>query len=109
MPAIFAENVANPRPDGVDRGGGWVSFAPIYTDALGPQGSPGETYIGMMQSNVTTIVDALSGDGGRSAWLLQIQHLPTHVVCLSVELKRREYSGLPPHARRFRPHAARSA
>jgi ABC-type Zn uptake system ZnuABC Zn-binding protein ZnuA len=37
---------------------------PLYTDALGPPGSPGETYIGMMRSNVATIVTALSGDQG---------------------------------------------
>jgi ABC-type Zn uptake system ZnuABC Zn-binding protein ZnuA len=42
-----------------------VTLAPtLYTDALGAPGSPGETYIGMMQSNVTTIVDALKGDQG---------------------------------------------
>ena len=39
-----------------------VELAPtLYTDALGPPGSPGETYEGMMRSNVTTIVDALRG------------------------------------------------
>jgi manganese/iron transport system substrate-binding protein len=36
----------------------------LYTDALGAPGSPGETYIGMMQTNVTTIVDALKGNQG---------------------------------------------
>jgi ABC-type Zn uptake system ZnuABC Zn-binding protein ZnuA len=32
---------------------------PLYTDALGAKGSPGDTYLGMMRHNVTTIVDAL--------------------------------------------------
>jgi zinc/manganese transport system substrate-binding protein len=65
VPAIFAENVANPDLMESIAAEAGVSLAPpLYTDALGPQGSPGETYVGMMESNVTTIVDALSGDGG---------------------------------------------
>ena len=31
----------------------------LYSDAMGPAGSPGGTYIGMVRSNVDTIVDAL--------------------------------------------------
>jgi ABC-type Zn uptake system ZnuABC Zn-binding protein ZnuA len=63
VPAIFAENVANPDlMESIAAEAGVVLAPPLYTDALGPQGSPGETYVGMMQSNVTTIVDALSGD-----------------------------------------------
>jgi zinc/manganese transport system substrate-binding protein len=65
VPAIFAENVANPDlMESIAAEAGVVLALPLYTDALGPQGNPGETYIGMMQSNVTTIVDALSADGG---------------------------------------------
>ena len=65
VPAIFAENVANPDLMESIAAEAGVSLAPsLYTDALGPPGSPGESYVGMMQSNVTTIVDALSGDGG---------------------------------------------
>ena len=64
VPAIFAENVANPDlMESIAAEAGVVLAPPLYTDALGPQGSPGETYVGMMQSNVTTIVDALIGDG----------------------------------------------
>ena len=60
VPAIFAENVANPDLMESIAAEAGVALAPtLYTDALGPQGSPGATYIGMMQSNVTTIVDAL--------------------------------------------------
>ena len=62
VPAIFAENVANPDLMASIAAEAGVTLAPtLYTDALGPAGSPGETYEGMMRSNVTTIVDALSG------------------------------------------------
>jgi zinc/manganese transport system substrate-binding protein len=65
VPAIFAENVANPDlMESLAAEAGVELAPPLYTDALGPPGSPAETYIGMMQSNMTTIVDALSGDRG---------------------------------------------
>jgi ABC-type Zn uptake system ZnuABC Zn-binding protein ZnuA len=32
---------------------------PLFTDALGKPGTPGDTYENMIRSNVTTIVDAL--------------------------------------------------
>ncbi len=62
VPAIFAENVANPDLMASIAAEAGVELAPaLYTDALGPEGSPGETYEGMMQSNVATIVAALAG------------------------------------------------
>lgn len=62
VPAIFAENVANPDLMASIAAEAGVTLAPtLYTDALGTAGSPGETYEGMMRSNVTTIVDALNG------------------------------------------------
>jgi len=62
VPAIFAENVANPDLMTAIAAEAGVQLAPtLYTDALGPPGSPGETYDGMMRSNVMTIVDALKG------------------------------------------------
>jgi zinc/manganese transport system substrate-binding protein len=65
VPAIFAENVANPDlMESIAAEAGVELAPPLYTDALGPPGSPGETYMGMMQSNVATIVDALGGDRG---------------------------------------------
>jgi zinc/manganese transport system substrate-binding protein len=65
VPAIFAENVANPDlMESIAAEAGVELAPPLYTDALGPPGSSGETYIGMMHSNVTTIVGALSGDQG---------------------------------------------
>ena len=63
VPAIFAENVANrDLMESIAAEAGVELAAPLYTDALGPPGSPGDTYVGMMQSNVTTIVDALNGN-----------------------------------------------
>ena len=62
VPAIFAENVANPDlMESIAAEAGVALAPPLFTDALGPEGSPGDTYVGMMQSNVTTIVDALKG------------------------------------------------
>ncbi len=60
VPAIFAENVANPRlMERLAREAG-VALAPtLYTDALGQPGSNGDTYVKMMRYNVATIVDAL--------------------------------------------------
>lgn len=36
-----------------------VQILPLYTDALGPAGSGADSYLGMMQANVTTIVNGL--------------------------------------------------
>jgi ABC-type Zn uptake system ZnuABC Zn-binding protein ZnuA len=59
-PAVFAENVANNSLlDQVAREAGVQVVATLYTDALGPAGSAGGTYTGMMRSNVTAIVQAL--------------------------------------------------
>ena len=62
VPAIFAENVANPDLMVSIAAEAGVELAPpLYTDALGPEDSPGDTYTGMMQSNAATIVAALGG------------------------------------------------
>lgn len=62
VPAIFAENVANPDLMAAIAAEAGVALAPpLYTDALGPEGSPGESYVGMMRANVEAIVDALGG------------------------------------------------
>ena len=60
MPAVFVENVANPKMlQAVAREAG-VKVAPqLYSDALGKSGSSGEDYIKMMKYNVRTIVEAL--------------------------------------------------
>ena len=59
-PAIFVETTINPkqireiaRETGVRVGG------ELYSDSMGPPGSAGETYIGMMRENVLLIVRAL--------------------------------------------------
>jgi zinc/manganese transport system substrate-binding protein len=62
VPAIFAENIANPDLMAAIAAEAGVTLAPpLYTDALGPAGSPGDSYVGMMRSNVDTIVTALAG------------------------------------------------
>ncbi len=59
-PAIFVETSINPKQireiakeTGVKIGGS------LYSDSMGPAGSAGETYIGMMRENVLLIVKAL--------------------------------------------------
>lgn len=60
VPAIFAENISNPRLMEQIAAEANVTLAPtLYTDALGEPGSDGETYIKMMRYNVQTIVTAL--------------------------------------------------
>lgn len=58
--AIFVETSVNPKlireiakDAGVNVGG------ELYSDSMGPPGSAGETYLGMMRENVLTIVEAL--------------------------------------------------
>lgn len=59
--AIFPENVSKPALMEQIATEARVRLAPpLYTDALGPRGSPGATYLGLMQHNVRTIVAALS-------------------------------------------------
>ena len=59
-PAIFVETTINPKQireiakeTGVEIGG------ELYSDSMGPEGSAGETYIGMMRENIILIVNAL--------------------------------------------------
>lgn len=61
VPAIFAENVTNPAlMEAIAAEAGVALAPPLYSDALGAPGTPGDTYDGMMRSNVTTIVEALA-------------------------------------------------
>ncbi|TWI75364.1 manganese/iron transport system substrate-binding protein [Desulfobotulus alkaliphilus] len=59
-PAIFVETSVNPRQirEIATQAGIRVGGA-LYSDAMGPPGSAGETYIGMMRENTLTIVEAL--------------------------------------------------
>ncbi len=59
-PAVFAENVSNSRlAEQVAREAGVRLAEGLYTGALGPAGSAGETYDGMMRADVRLIVGAL--------------------------------------------------
>lgn len=59
-PAVFAENVSSPRlAEQVAREAGVRLVEGLYTGALGPAGSEGETYDGMMRADVRLIVGAL--------------------------------------------------
>ena len=62
VPAIFAETVtAGDLIDTIAREAGVVVAPALYTDALGANGTPGESYVGMMRHNTETIVAALGG------------------------------------------------
>ena len=60
IPAIFAENILNPKLTRKIAEEAGVKIVPtLYTDALGPVGSPGSDYLGMMRFNVNKIAEGL--------------------------------------------------
>lgn len=60
VPAIFAENIHNPKlMQRLAEEAGVKLAPPLFTDALGTTGSEGDTYEKMVRYNVTTIVEAL--------------------------------------------------
>ena len=60
VPAVFVENVANPKLiERVAREAGVKVAPPLYTDAIGAAGSPVDSYPKMVRHNVTTIVTSL--------------------------------------------------
>lgn len=62
VPAIFAESSVNPAlAQQVGREAGVKVVTDLYADALGPKGSDGATYIGMMRADANKIVEALKG------------------------------------------------
>jgi manganese/iron transport system substrate-binding protein len=63
VPAIFAETTINPTLIRTVAQEAGVKLAPqqLYSDSIGAPGSEGDSYIKMMQSNTTTIVNALGG------------------------------------------------
>ena len=62
VPAIFVENMSNPKVmQQIAQEAGVTIAPPLYTDALGEANSSGATYIEMMRYNVRTIVTALTG------------------------------------------------
>jgi ABC-type Zn uptake system ZnuABC Zn-binding protein ZnuA len=61
VPAIFADTTGNPALAGrLAEESGVLLGPPLYTDSLGPPGSPGATYDSMMRHNTRCIVEALS-------------------------------------------------
>lgn len=61
--AVFFEATTNAKlVDLVAQEAGVTVVGQLYTDSLGPAGSPGATYLGMFRSNVDTIVRALKGN-----------------------------------------------
>lgn len=57
---IFTENTVNARlAQTLARETGATVAPPLYTDALGPKGSAGDTYLKAFRSNVDTMVRAL--------------------------------------------------
>lgn len=62
VPAIFAENIANPALVEQIASEAGVAVAPtLYTDALGQAGTAGENYLSLVRYNVETIATALGG------------------------------------------------
>src|SRR5262249_52371817 len=60
--AIFPESSLNPRlADTVARETGASSSYSLYGDTLGPDGSPGATYLGMENANADELVRGLTG------------------------------------------------
>lgn len=58
--AVFVETTINPKQiREIARETGIVIGGELYSDSMGPPGSAGETYIGMMRENVLMIVTAL--------------------------------------------------
>ncbi len=68
VPAIFVETTISPRTIEavraavLDRGGEVVIGGELFGDAMGDEGTPEGTYIGMVRHNVSTVVRALGGE-----------------------------------------------
>ncbi len=60
VPAIFVETSVNPKLiQQIAKDAGVKVGGTLYSDAMGGEGTAGETYIGMMRENVLTIVESL--------------------------------------------------
>lgn len=68
VPAIFPETTINPRnieavqAAAQDRGFDVAIGGELYSDAMGDEGTPDGSYIGMIRHNVLTIAEALGGE-----------------------------------------------
>ncbi len=63
IPAIFAETTINPQLIKTVAEEADVVLAPqeLYSDSLGAPGSPGDSYVKMMEANTQSIVESLGG------------------------------------------------
>ncbi|NJN30088.1 MAG: zinc ABC transporter solute-binding protein [Synechococcales cyanobacterium RM1_1_8] len=63
VPAIFAETTINPQLIQTVAAEAGVKLSPqaLYSDSIGAVGSPGESYIKMIEANTKAIVEALGG------------------------------------------------
>ena len=60
MRALFVENVSDPRlVDRIAREAGARVGGTLYSDALSPPGTAGDTYLRMFEHNVVTLLAAL--------------------------------------------------
>lgn len=60
--AVFLENVSNPKMiQRIAQETGAVVGGTLYSDALSAPGTAADSYIGMMRSNLTVLIKALSG------------------------------------------------
>ena len=66
VPAVFADTASPQRlADALAaEAGDDVRVVPLYSESLGPAGSDGATYAGMMRTDAARIAAALGGDGG---------------------------------------------
>lgn len=61
IPAVFLENMASPKlMEQLARDSGAKVGGELYSDSLGKPGTPGETYLGMMDANTEEFVKALA-------------------------------------------------
>jgi len=60
VPVVFFESTANPRTlKRISDETGTMTITSLYTDGLGPAGSPAGTCLGMLRANIDTLVRAL--------------------------------------------------
>ncbi|MDG5787922.1 metal ABC transporter substrate-binding protein [Evansella sp. AB-P1] len=63
LPAVFVETTVDNRyMEAVSNDSDVPIAGEVYTDAIGPEGSGAETYIGMMEANVKVFVDGLTSN-----------------------------------------------
>ncbi len=68
VPAVFVETTINPRTiealvaEGRARGHDVAMGGELFSDAMGEQGTPEGSYIGMIRANTVTITQALGGE-----------------------------------------------